>query len=211
MLRATTITTLSMLELELEEGATIVDAGSPGARSSIWSCLKLPERYRRIAIDIVPDTLPTVTADLERGWPLADGSVDAVVSFFVLEHLRRPAMTFQEGQRCLRPGGFLLATTVLMHPKHSAPSDYIRFTDDYLVALSMEAGFDRVQIVPLLEGPFQAMGGMISSWIRPAWLRGVGLLVVTAADSIFTRVTPIRASDWSMGYIIVARKASRKE
>jgi SAM-dependent methyltransferase len=49
--------------------------------------------------------------DERETWPLEDGSADAIVSDFVLEHLSEPRFFFAEVCRILRPGGYFCART----------------------------------------------------------------------------------------------------
>jgi SAM-dependent methyltransferase len=48
-----------------------------------------------------------VNGDLEH-LPLADGSVDAIISWAALEHVNHPSAALEEIVRVLRPGGFLI-------------------------------------------------------------------------------------------------------
>jgi SAM-dependent methyltransferase len=54
---------------------------------------------------------PVLRADI-TALPVADASVDAVVSVHVLDHLDRPAAALEEARRVLRPGGLFVAGTV---------------------------------------------------------------------------------------------------
>jgi len=57
-----------------------------------------------------------IFADLTR-IPLADSSVDVIVSQFVLEHLAEPSKAFEEFNRILKPGGrFIFITPNIYHP-----------------------------------------------------------------------------------------------
>ena len=54
---------------------------------------------------------PVVRGDV-AALPVADASVDAVVTVNVLDHLDRPASALREARRVLRPGGLFVAGTV---------------------------------------------------------------------------------------------------
>lgn len=60
--------------------------------------------------------------------PLADGSVDAVLSTQVLEHVTDPALYLAECARVLRPGGRMLLSTHGLMVYHPDPVDYWRWT-----------------------------------------------------------------------------------
>jgi SAM-dependent methyltransferase len=78
----------------------------------------LSERYRTIGLDLSATALARVAGlydaclqvDLTQGIPLPDGSIDAVISSFVWEHIQpehKPAV-LAELRRVLRPGGKLV-------------------------------------------------------------------------------------------------------
>lgn len=60
--------------------------------------------------------------------PLPSASVDTVVMFEVMEHLRDPDAAASEIRRVLRPDGTLLLTIPFLYPIHDAPHDYQRLT-----------------------------------------------------------------------------------
>jgi len=69
-----------------------------------------------------------------------DQSFDAVVSFQVLEHVRKPWAVLKECARVLKREGFLLVTAPFMFPHHSSPHDFFRFTHEGLTSMAEEAG-----------------------------------------------------------------------
>lgn len=60
------------------------------------------------------ENLSAVHADLTAGVPLADGTVDGVLSHLVLDHVPDLRPVFAEFERVLAPGGWAVTTTV--HP-----------------------------------------------------------------------------------------------
>ncbi|WP_412851396.1 class I SAM-dependent methyltransferase [Ectothiorhodospira shaposhnikovii] len=71
---------------------------------------------RVIGFDVDPDAASNPGLDefhlLDSGeWPLADSSVDLIVSDFVLEHIDQPTEYFSEVFRVLKPGGVFCART----------------------------------------------------------------------------------------------------
>lgn len=73
---------------------------------------------RVIGIDVDPDAAGNPGLDefylLEiagGGWPVADGSIDVIVSDFVLEHVDDPKAYFSEVARVLKPSGVFCART----------------------------------------------------------------------------------------------------
>jgi len=74
---------------------------------------------RVIGIDVDPEAASNPGIDEfhiidragEGGWPVADASVDLIVSDFVLEHIEMPEAYFSEVTRVLKPGGVYCART----------------------------------------------------------------------------------------------------
>jgi SAM-dependent methyltransferase len=88
-------------------------------------------------IDIDPDAVRYATINYGDGFirgsvadlPLADESVDAVVSFETLEHLGEPDRALEEFARVLRLGGVLLGSLPLNHPDLIFHRRVYRFSD----------------------------------------------------------------------------------
>jgi len=87
-----------------------------------------------------------VQADLSAEVPLPDRSVDTVVSFQVMEHLKEPEVFLRECYRLLDDNGGLLLTVPFMWEVHEAPHDYYRFTRHGLEYLLEKVGFAQVRI-----------------------------------------------------------------
>ncbi len=68
-----------------------------------------------------------------------------IVCLSVLEHVRNPFRIFDAFNQLLKPGGLLILSTVLSFPKHEAPHDFWRFTDDCLRMLAAQAGFEELE------------------------------------------------------------------
>jgi SAM-dependent methyltransferase len=73
--------------------------------------------------------------------PLADGSVDCVLSTQVLEHVADPHAYLVEARRVLKADGCLILSTHGMWRYHPDPCDYWRWTLDGLTLELERAGF----------------------------------------------------------------------
>ncbi len=132
-----------------------------------------------------------VRGDLYR-LPLADGSIDLVISRYVLEHLEHPIEALREAARVLRPGGKLLVLTpnrrhyvclvarltphwfhrlfLAYHGRFGedvSPTRYRVNTPPLLREAARQAGF-RVAELELVEGAPAYLG-----WSWPAFMLGV--------------------------------------
>lgn len=63
-----------------------------------------------------------------RRLPFLDESFDLVWIEVVLEHVRRPQEAVAEIHRVLKPGGHVFSVVPFIHPYHSYPGDYSRFS-----------------------------------------------------------------------------------
>ena len=98
------------------------------------------------------DGTPDILIEPEGALPLADESVDFVVSFQVLEHVRNVPAYLSAIRRVLRKGGSMFLSTHGVWPYHPHPTDYWRWTRDGLRVTVEDAGF-KVQRMSSLCGP----------------------------------------------------------
>lgn len=110
------------LVAEAAPDAFIVDCGGGERRIGDPRIFNL-EYGRATAVDLV--------ADCER-IPLADGSVDLLLSQAVLEHVQHPPLAAAEIARVLRPGGVAFVEAAYMQPYHPVPDHYFNLTPSAL-------------------------------------------------------------------------------
>ena len=83
--------------------------------------------------------------DLEEPWPVAEGSVKAVVLLDVIEHLASPVNALEHAWRALQPGGALVVTVPaypwLYGDWDRALGHYRRYTAPLLREQAAQAGF----------------------------------------------------------------------
>jgi len=97
-----------------------------------------------IGLDIHPGPHVDVVGDVHvLSRFLRAGSVDAVVSASVLEHLQAPWLVAAEVNRVLRPGGLAYHEAPGAWPAHAQPNDFWRMSAEGLRALfGPESGFE---------------------------------------------------------------------
>jgi SAM-dependent methyltransferase len=105
---------------------------------------------RYVGADI--DGTPDILIDAQGALPLASDSVDFVVSFQVLEHVRNVPGYLSTIRRVLRKGGSMFLSTHGVWPYHPHPTDYWRWTRDGLRVTLEDAGF-KVRRMTALCGP----------------------------------------------------------
>jgi SAM-dependent methyltransferase len=107
-------------------------------------------RYRGIdsaqaQVDFGPRFSDTTYFDGDQ-WPIANQSVDCVLSTETMEHVPDSAVFLNEAHRCLRPGGQLVLTVPFSARWHFIPHDYWRFTPSAFERLLTRAGFREVNV-----------------------------------------------------------------
>jgi SAM-dependent methyltransferase len=119
----------------LPDGSTIIDA--PCGSGVAFRALRAGQRVRYLGYDLSAEMLrrarrraeklrlnqvELVEADVES-LPLDDGSADLFLSYFGLHCLPDPAAALREAARCLRPGGRLVGSTIVLGTR---PLDRLR-------------------------------------------------------------------------------------
>ena len=127
--------------------------------------------------------------------PVESASVDVVVSFQVLEHVRDVAAYLNEARRVLKPGGRVFVSTHGVWPYHPHPQDFWRWTSEGLRITCEAPGFTLehfralcgpaawLAMFPLLAG--QRLFGRAALLLAPVNLL-VNLLALVA-DSLTPR------------------------
>jgi SAM-dependent methyltransferase len=161
-------------------GGLVLDAGS--GRGG-WSRVIAAAGGRRESLDIAPrgDERPDWIADLTAMPGVPDARFDAVVCHQVLEHVPAPWRAMAELHRVLRPGGGMVLSTPHLSRRHELPHDYFRFTEEGLIRLARDAGFDVEGVVryggvlTFLHHQFSTLGlGALAAW-RPFYLCFIAL------------------------------------
>jgi SAM-dependent methyltransferase len=140
--------------LELEPGATVVDYG---CADMAYRAMFGPS-VTYLGADIPGNAEAQLEIAPDGTLPLADGSVDAVFSSQVLEHVGDPTRYLDECARVLRPGGRLLLTTHGIMVHHRDPVDYWRWTGEGLRHVVDRAGLQIVE--------FEGVMGLASTGLQ---------------------------------------------
>ncbi|HEY1523454.1 MAG TPA: class I SAM-dependent methyltransferase [Solirubrobacteraceae bacterium] len=106
----------------------------PDGRVVDYGCADTPYRHffpgsvEYLAADLVGNPDATLLLNSDGTVPVADESVDVVLSTQVLEHVADPALYLSECRRVLRPRGRMLLSTHGFMVYHPDPVDFWRWT-----------------------------------------------------------------------------------
>lgn len=81
--------------------------------------------------------------DLPAEWK---GRFSGVLCSEVLEHVARPWVALPKLSEVIRPGGWMVVTTLTTFHIHGYPDDYYRYTESGLRLLLSDAGFTDIEI-----------------------------------------------------------------
>jgi arsenite methyltransferase len=165
----------------LKSGETVLDLGSGAGFDCFLAAKKVGSNGRVIGVDMTPEMLDKARENARRAGvanvefrlgeienlPVADGSVDAVISNCVINLAPDKARVFAEAFRALKPGGRLMVSDLVLTaplPKvvQESVAAYVgclagaSLKTDYLRAIG-QAGFEKVEVASEEAFPVELM------------------------------------------------------
>lgn len=155
----------------LREGEVVLDLGSGGGFDCFLAANAVGPAGTVIGVDMTPEMIETARGNADRGGyqnvefrlgeiehlPVADASVDVVISNCVINLVPDKPQAFAEAFRVLRPGGRLHVSDIVLEDE--LPAEYSESVaayvscvagavsrEDYLAALR-SAGFEQIEVV----------------------------------------------------------------
>ena len=165
----------------LQEGDTVLDLGSGAGFDCFIAAGQVGQSGRVIGVDMTPDMVSKARANASRGeygnvefrlgeienLPVADGTVDAVLSNCVINLAPDKGRVFREAFRTLKPGGRLMVSDiVLIRELPEAVKNSVQaytgclagalLKDAYVGAIEA-AGFEEIEIVDETSFPLDCI------------------------------------------------------
>lgn len=136
----------------------------------------MPKLSRYIGADVSSANGVCLDIEIEpnQALPLANASIDTVLSTQTLEHLENVEFYISECARVVRANGVLILTAPMQWRHHEVPYDYWRFTQYGLTSLLERQGFT-IKSISSCGGVYALLGQIFLSHlhergVRKAWL-----------------------------------------
>jgi SAM-dependent methyltransferase len=191
-------------DLALADGSVVLDYGCADMKYRDL----FGEGVAYLGADIPGNAAASIELNGDGTIPIPDGSVDAVFSSQVLEHVADPALYLAEAVRVLRPGGQLLLSTHGIMVYHRDPVDYWRWTGEGLRRVVEQAGL-RIQ-------RFEGVMGLASTGLQlfqdattprvPVRLRRAYFTVMQSLVAAFDRQSSESRAENALVFALVAVK-----
>ena len=165
----------------LRDGETVLDLGSGPGLDCFLAANRVGDNGRVIGVDMTPEMLERARENARRGGysnvefrlgeienlPVADASVDVIISNCVINLSPDKPRVFREAFRVLKPGGRLMVSDIVLEGElppvvRESAAAYVGCIagamrkEDYLNAIK-EAGFAEVEVVEESVFPLDCM------------------------------------------------------
>ncbi len=147
--------------LDERESVSVLDLGSMDVNGSYRDIFQHP-KIDYIGADLTPGKGVDLVLEDPYRIPLADSSVDVVVSGQMLEHCEFFWLTFQEMSRVVTEDGFIFLIAPSAGPIHRYPVDCYRFYPDAYRALAKMSGCHLLEWRLDERGPWHDLVGIFS-------------------------------------------------
>jgi len=126
-------------------GDDVLEVGSRMTSKNAWWIVNRDlSDGQWLGIDMQPGRGVDRVADIHALPQEWRGRFSAVLCSEVLEHVERPWVALPELRSVIRPGGWIVLTTLFAFPEHGFPDDFFRYSRSGLESLLRAAGFANI-------------------------------------------------------------------
>ena len=187
-----------------------IDLGSKSHASSYYRFIKKSDSCQILFTDMTPQTPEVITLNLEKPIPIENDTKDFLILMFVLEHLYDHNFCLSECYRILKPGKRLIGGVPFIYRVHLDPDDNFRFAQNGIEKILKQAGFSKIEIIPLGYGPFSAGTSLFSGIFKVKILVWAITYMSILADKFFQKIfknhNRIKAENFPLAYGFIATK-----
>lgn len=123
-------------------GDDVLEVGSRMTNAGTWWIVNRDlARGQWLGIDMQPGHGVDQVADIHDLPAEWSGRFSGVLCSEVLEHVARPWIALPKLRETIRPGGWIVVTTLFAFPEHGFPDDFYRYSKSGLRLLLEDAGF----------------------------------------------------------------------
>ena len=127
-------------------GDDVLEVGSRMTNPGAWWIVNRDLAHGKwIGVDMQAGDGVDLVADIHNLPADFDGRFTGVLCSEVLEHVARPWVALPKLRVAMKPGGWLIVTTLFAFPEHGFPDDFYRYSQSGLRLLLEDAGFVNVQ------------------------------------------------------------------
>lgn len=127
-------------------GDDVLEVGSRMTNSGAWWIVNRDlAQGKWLGIDMQVGDGVDLVADIHKLPSDFDGRFTGVLCSEVLEHVARPWVALPKLRAAMKPGGWLIVTTLFAFPEHGFPDDFYRYSQSGLRLLLEDAGFTNVK------------------------------------------------------------------
>lgn len=136
-------------------GDNVLEVGSRRSNPGAWWCDNRDlARGQWLGVDMQAGAGVDAVHHAEDLYRIYPEQFTGVLCSEVLEHVRRPWKALGSLHNTLKPGGWIVITTLTAFPIHGFPDDYWRFTENGLALLLQDAGFREITTASAGSVPF---------------------------------------------------------
>ncbi len=194
----------------IKKGETVLDLGSGGGIDVFLAAKRVGPKGMVIGVDMTPEMIDLARENAEKGkifnvefrlgeiehLPVADGTVDVIISNCVINLSERKEQVFKEAYRVLKKGGRLLVSDMMVK---GLPDEVRRNLSLWASCIGgaieleaytdaiREAGFTKIEVVNNTEYPLETIKGWMTSMeedLDKKQRAELKKLVHTAEDSV---------------------------